>query len=214
MKGRRQPGSAFKTFVYLAALEAGLTPDSIVDDLPLSVAGWAPRNDNGAYMGPMPLRTALAKSVNTVAARLALKVGPVRVAAAARRLGIRSPLARDATISLGTSEVSLLELTGAYNVIANGGRTAEPYIVRRVRSTRGEELFTRASAPPAQVIAPAQVAAMNDMLGAALVDGTGRRAAIPPHVAAGKTGTLAGFPRRLVRRLHRVSDCRHLGRQR
>lgn len=193
VKGRRQPGSAFKPFVYLAALEAGYTPDTIVDDLPLSISGWAPRNDNGAYMGPMSLRTALSKSVNTVAARLTLKVGPSRVAAAAKRLGIRSPLARDATISLGTSEVSLLELTGAYNVIANGGRTAEPYVVRRVRSAKGEVLFTRPAAPPVQLIAPAQVAAMNDMLGAALSDGTGRRAAIPPYAAAGKTGTSQGF---------------------
>ncbi len=193
VKGRRQPGSAFKPFVYLAALEAGYTPDSIVEDLPLSIAGWAPRNDNGQYQGPMAMRTALAKSVNTVAARLTLKVGPARVANTARRLGIRSPLAKDATISLGTSDVSLLELTGAYNVIANGGRTAEPYVIARVRSTRGEDLFVRAPAPFAQLIAPPLVASMNDMLGTALSEGTGRRAAIPPYPAAGKTGTSQGF---------------------
>lgn len=193
VKGRRQPGSAFKPFVYLAALEAGYTPDSVVDDVPLNVSGWAPRNDNGEYMGPMALRTALAKSVNTVAARLTLKVGPARVAGAARRLGIRAPLAKDATISLGTSEVSLLELTGAYNVIANGGRAAEPYVVRRVRSAKGEVLFARPAGAPVQLVAPAEVAAMNDMLGAALSDGTGRRAAIPPYAAAGKTGTSQGF---------------------
>lgn len=193
VKSLRQPGSAFKPFVYLAALEAGYTPDSMVDDLPLSISGWAPRNDNGSYLGPISLRTALARSVNTVAARLALKVGPGRVVQTAKRLGIRSPLAKDATISLGTSEVSLLELTGAYNVIANGGRAAEPYIVRRVSSANGEELFVRPAPPFAQMIAPAQVAAMNDMLGAALSDGTGRRAALPPHAAAGKTGTSQGF---------------------
>jgi penicillin-binding protein 1A len=193
VRSLRQPGSAFKPFVYLAALEAGYTPDSLVDDLPLSIAGWAPRNDNGEYLGPTPLRTALAKSVNTVAARLALKVGPARVTGTAKRLGIRSPLAKDATISLGTSEVSLLELTGAYNVIANGGRAAEPYVIRRVRSAKGEMLFAHPESPWAQLIAPAQVAAMNDMLGTALSDGTGRRAAIPPHAAAGKTGTTQGF---------------------
>jgi len=192
VKAMRQPGSAFKPFVYLAALEAGYTPDSLVDDLPLSVSGWAPRNDNGAYLGPLSLRTALAKSVNTVAARLTLKVGPARVAHVAKRLGIRSGLAKDATISLGTSEVSLLELTGAYNVIANGGRAAEPYVIRRVTSARGEVLLAHA-ATTAQLIAPAQIVAMNDMLGTALSDGTGRRAAIPPHVAAGKTGTSQGF---------------------
>ena len=91
VKAARQPGSAFKPFVYLAALEAGYTPDSVVEDLPVSVGGWAPRNDNGEYLGQMPMRTALAKSVNAVAARLTLQVGPARVAQAAKRLGIRSP---------------------------------------------------------------------------------------------------------------------------
>jgi penicillin-binding protein 1A len=193
VKAQRQPGSTFKPFVYLAALEAGYTPDRIVEDLPLSVAGWAPRNDNGEYLGRMPLRTALAKSVNSVAARLTLELGPARVAQTARRLGINSPLAKDATIGLGTSEVSLLELTGAYNVIANGGHAAEPYVIRRVRSAKGEVLFTHTAKAPQQIVAPAQVAGMNDMLGTALSDGTGRRAAIPPHAAAGKTGTSQGF---------------------
>ena len=193
VKAARQPGSAFKPFVYLAALEAGYTPDSIVEDLPLTIGGWAPRNDNGEYLGQMPMRTALAKSVNAVAARLTLQVGPARVVQAAKRLGIRSPLAKDATISLGTSEVSLLELTGAYNVLANGGRFAEPYVVRQVRSLKGDVLFARQGPPAAQVVAPAQVIAMNDMLNGALVSGTGKRAAIPVHAAAGKTGTTQSF---------------------
>ncbi|MTD95149.1 PBP1A family penicillin-binding protein [Hyphomicrobium sp. xq] len=192
-KAMRQPGSAFKPFVYLAALEAGYTPDSVVEDLPLSVGGWAPRNDNGEYLGPMPLRTALAKSVNTVAARLTVQVGPARVAHVAKRLGIRSPLAKDATLSLGTSEVSLLELTGAYNVIANGGRAVEPYAVRRVRTFAGDVLFARQAPVAAQVLAPEKVVAINDMLSTALNEGTGRRAAIPMHAAAGKTGTSQGF---------------------
>jgi penicillin-binding protein 1A len=189
----RQPGSAFKPFVYLAALEAGYRPDSVVEDLPISIGGWAPRNDNGEYLGQMPMRTALAKSVNAVAARLTMQVGPKRVVQAAQRLGIRSPLAKDATISLGTSEVTLLELTGAYNVLANNGRFAEPYVVRQVRSLRGEVLFTRQAPPATQVVAPAQVTAMNDMLNGALVSGTGKRAAIPLHAAAGKTGTTQSF---------------------
>jgi penicillin-binding protein 1A len=193
VKARRQPGSAFKPFVYLAALEAGYTPDSIVDDVPVSVGGWAPRNDNGTYLGPLPLRTALAKSVNSVAAQLTLKVGPARVARIARRLGVNSSLATDATLGLGTSEVTLLELTGAYNVLANGGRAARPYVVRSVKSLSGEVLFARRAPAAAQAVAPAHVSAMNDMLSAALSDGTGRRAAIPPHAAAGKTGTSQGF---------------------
>ncbi len=193
VKAQRQPGSAFKPFVYLAALEAGLTPDSIVQDLPLSVGGWAPRNDNGEYQGAMTLRSALAHSVNTVAVRLALKVGPARVAATARRLGIRSPLGKDASLALGTSEVSLLELTGAYDVLANGGRAIEPYVVRRVFARSGEVLYVRKAPQPVQAVALAQVGAMNEMLNGALVSGTGHRAALPEHPAAGKTGTSQGF---------------------
>jgi penicillin-binding protein 1A len=192
-KARRQPGSAFKPFVYLAALEEGLTADSVVEDLPLSVGGWAPRNDNGEYQGAMTLRTALSRSVNTVAVRLALKVGPTRVAAAARRLGIKSALGADASLALGTSEVSLVELTGAYNVLANGGRTAEPHVLRRVLTRSGKVLYSRKAPPAKQAVALAHVGAMNEMLNAALISGTGRRAALPRHPAAGKTGTTQSF---------------------
>jgi len=193
VKAMRQPGSAFKPFVYLAALEAGYTPDTLVNDIPVKIGSWTPRNDNGEYLGEMPLRMALAKSVNSVAARLTAEVGPARVAKLARRLGIRAPLAKDATIALGTSEVSLLELTGAYNVIANGGQVAEPYIIRQVRGLNGKVLFARNAPAPAQVIAPAHTLAMHDMLSTALRDGTGRRAALPSETAAGKTGTSQGF---------------------
>lgn len=193
VKSYRQPGSAFKPFVYLAALEAGLTPDTIVEDLPLSVGGWAPRNDNGQYQGAMTLRSALARSVNTVAVRLALKVGPARVAATAHRLGIKSSLGKDASLALGTSEVSLLELTGAYNVLANGGRAVEPHVVRRVFTRSGKVLYVRRAPRSRRIVAPARVGAMNAMLNAALVHGTGRRAALARHPAAGKTGTSQNF---------------------
>lgn len=192
-KAMRQPGSAFKPFVYLAALEAGYTPDTLVNDIPVKIGSWTPRNDNGEYLGEMPLRMALAKSVNSVAARLTAEVGPARVASLAKRLGIRTPLAKDATIALGTSEVSLLELTGAYNVIANGGQAAEPYVIRQVRGLNGKVLFARNTPAPRQLIAPAHTLAMHDMLSTALRDGTGRRAALPSETAAGKTGTSQGF---------------------
>lgn len=192
-KAMRQPGSAFKPFVYLAALEAGYTPDTLVNDIPVKIGSWTPRNDNGEYLGEMPLRMALAKSVNSVAARLTAEVGPARVASLAKRLGIRAPLAKDATIALGTSEVSLLELTGAYNVIANGGQAAEPYVIRQVRGLNGKVLFARNVPAPRQLIAPAHTLAMHDMLSTALRDGTGRRAALPSETAAGKTGTSQGF---------------------
>lgn len=190
---RRQPGSAFKPFVYLAALQAGYTPDSVVEDLPISVSGWAPRNDNGEYRGKMTMRNALAKSVNSVSVRLTLKVGPKRVADIAHRLGIQSPLRKDASIALGTSEVSLLELTGAYNVLANAGRTAEPYVIRRIYTRTGTMLYARKPPQALQIVASMHVGAMNEMLNAAMVWGTGHRAALPQHPAAGKTGTSQGY---------------------
>ena len=193
VKARRQPGSAFKPFVYLAALEAGLTPQSIVQDLPITVGGWAPRNHSGEYRGAMTLRTALARSVNSVAVRLALKVGPAKVAAVARRLGITSPLGRDASLALGTSDVSLLELTGAYGVLANGGYAAEPHVLRRVLTRSGRILYERKRQAPEAIVAADDVGAMNEMLNAALVTGTGKRAALTDHPAAGKTGTSQGF---------------------
>ncbi len=192
VRARRQPGSAFKPFVYIAALEAGYTPDSMVEDLPVSISGWAPRNDNGEYQGTMTMRAALSRSVNAVAVRLALKLGPSRVAAAARRLGIQSPLRMDASLALGTSEVTLLELAGAYDVFANGGRAVQPYVLRRVVARSGTVLYAHAPQPPVQAVAAPQVAAMTDMLNATLTSGTGRRAALP-FAAAAKTGTSQGF---------------------
>ena len=192
-KARRQPGSAFKPFVYLAALEAGLTPDSITYDLPLSIDGWAPRNDNGQFIGEITLRRALAQSVNTVAVRLNQQVGHGRAIAVARRLGIKSDLREGPSLALGTSEVSLLELTGAYGVFGNGGIGIEPHAIRRVRMSSGRVLFARDMPKSDQIIDPVNVGAMNDMLNAALVAGTGKRAAIANHPAAGKTGTTQDF---------------------
>jgi penicillin-binding protein 1A len=189
----RQPGSAFKPFVYLAALEAGWRPDSVVEDLPIMVGGWAPRNDNGEYQGRMTMQSALARSINSVAVRLAVDMGPARVATTAKRLGIKSPLAKDASLALGTSEVTLLELTAAYDALANGGRAVEPYIVRRVRTLKGDVLFAHQFPAARQTVALANVGAMNTMLNAALNNGTGRRAVLPEHPAAGKTGTTQSF---------------------
>lgn len=193
VRARRQPGSAFKPVVYLAALEAGYTPDTLVVDLPLTIGRWSPRNDGGQYKGAVTMRDALAHSLNSVAVRLLLDVGAGRVAATARRLGIRSPLRKDASLALGTSEVSLLELVGAYGTLANGGGTREPYVIRRVRTSTGETLFERKATEPRASVAPQHVAAMADMLGATVASGTGRRAAVPGHATAGKTGTSQEF---------------------
>jgi len=193
LKARRQPGSAFKMFVYLAALERGLTPDSIVDDLPLLGAGWSPRNEGAGYHGAVSLRAALAHSMNAAAARLNLTVGSAKTAAAAHRLGIRSELRQDPSLALGTSEVTLLELTAAYGVLAHGGRTLEPYLIRRVRAASGQVLFEHKGEPDRQLVAAATAGALTDMLSGVVSNGTGRRAALADHACAGKTGTSQDF---------------------
>ncbi|MBN9280317.1 MAG: PBP1A family penicillin-binding protein, partial [Hyphomicrobium sp.] len=189
IRARRQPGSAFKPVLYLAAIEAGLTPESTVQDRPITIGSWSPRNDSGSYAGAMTLRRALAHSVNTVAVILQRDIGTERVVAMARRLGITSTLRADASLALGTSEVTLLELTGAYGALANGGVNLSPHVIRRVRTDRGMVLHARGKAPPLVAAASAHVGKVNDMLHTAMVAGTGRRAVLAGHDAAGKTGT-------------------------
>src|SRR6187401_3517871 len=140
---KRQPGSAFKPFVYLTALERGLTPDTVRDDKPISVKGWRPENYGHEYFGPVPLSKALALSLNTVSVRLTLEFGPTAVMRTAHRLGIASKLEPNASISLGTSEVSVLELVGAYATFANGGMAVAPHVVERVRTAGGKLLYQR-----------------------------------------------------------------------
>ena len=193
VKALRQPGSAFKPILYLSAIESGYTPDSLVYDTPLTIDGWTPRNDNGKYAGAVTLRHALAQSINSVAVRLYAGLGASAVISTARRLGITTVLRQDPSLSLGTSEVGLMELTGAYGVLANGGRAVEPHCIRRVRMSSGRVLFARDAQSDIQAVAPAHVAAMNDMLRAGMTWGTGRRAAIPGHMAGGKTGTTQDF---------------------
>ncbi len=193
VKSRRQPGSAFKPFVYLAAVENGLGPDSIVLDEPVEIGGWSPRNEDGRYRGATTLRQALAHSINTVAVRLLHEVGVERVTLVARRLGIATKLRPDASMALGTSEVGVLELTSAYAVLAAGGLAVEPHALRRILTSDGEVLFERTDARPRMVVAPDTVGVMNTLMNGVLVSGTGRRAAFPRHQAAGKTGTTQDF---------------------
>jgi penicillin-binding protein 1A len=191
VKARRQPGSAFKPFVYLAALEAGLTPDTIRSDRPMLINGWMPRNYSGNYEGKMRLSRALARSVNTIAVGLAREVGAARVTATARRLGISSPLHKNPSIALGTVDVTLLELTAAYAPFMNGGFGVIPHIITRVRTIDGTVIYHRSGSGPGRVVAPRQVRQMNTMLRAVVTGGTGRRARIG-RPAAGKTGTSQG----------------------
>jgi penicillin-binding protein 1A len=193
LKARRQPGSAFKPFVYLAALESGLGPDSIVQDLPLLGSGWSPRNEGAGYRGAVSLREALAHSMNAAAVRLYLTVGGARTVAAAHRLGIHSELRQNASLALGTSEVTLLELTGAYGVLARGGRTLEPQLIRRVRTASGKVLFEARAESGKIAVAAATAGTLTDMLVSVVGSGTGRRAALADRACAGKTGTSQDF---------------------
>ena len=193
LRARRQPGSAFKPFVYLVALEAGLTPDSVVQDLPILGKGWSPSNDDGRYRGAVTLREALARSINTVAVRLNMSNGPRKTVEAAQRLGVRSELRPDASLALGTSEVTLLELTAGYGAFASGGKLIEPHIVKRVRTSSGRVLYQRPVPVAKMVVAERHVGALNDMLNSSLISGTGKRAALPLHPASGKTGTTQEF---------------------
>ena len=187
--GHRQPGSAFKPFVYLTALERGLTPDTVRDDAPIAVRGWKPENYSREYYGPVTLTTALANSLNTVSVRLTLEVGAQNVATTARRLGIASKLEPNASLALGTSEVTPLELVGAYAPFANGGIGVIPHVIERVRESGGKILYARAVSGSSRVVAPEHVGMMNKMLAETLLTGTARRASIPGWPAAGKTGT-------------------------
>ena len=190
---KRQPGSAFKPFVYLTAIEAGLTPDTIRQDAPLDVKGWKPENYTHEYFGAVTLTQALSMSLNTVAVRLGLEVGPKNVVRTAHRLGIASKLDGNASIALGTSEVSLTELVGAYAPFANGGGAVTPRVVRKIRTVAGKVLYARQTEPLGQVVDSRSVAMMNAMMQETLLSGTARKAELPGWQAAGKTGTSQDF---------------------
>ncbi len=190
---KRQPGSSFKPFVYLAALEKGLTPDTVREDAPISVKGWNPENYSREYFGPVTLTKALSLSLNTVAVRLGLEVGPKTVAAVAHRLGITSELEPNATISLGTSAVTPLEMASAYAAFANGGIGVQPHVIAKVRTANGKLLYARRNASFGRVIDPQYVSMMNDMMQETLLTGTARKAELPGWQAAGKTGTSQDF---------------------
>jgi len=191
---RRQPGSAFKPFVYLAALERGLTPDAVRDDAPVNIKGWTPENYDRGYRGPVTLREALALSLNTVAVKLNMEVGPKAVVQTAQRLGIASPLQANGSLALGTSEVTPLELVSAYAPFANGGIGVIPYAISQVKTTDGKVIYRRpAKGGLGRVIDPGMVAMMNDMMHHTFVIGTAKKGEIPGWEAAGKTGTSQDF---------------------
>jgi penicillin-binding protein 1A len=187
---KRQPGSSFKPFVYAAALEKGLTPFSVFNDAPIRIGDWTPENYEKKYNGEVTLATALAKSLNTVAAQLVMYDGPDQVIKLAHRLGIESELQPNASIALGTSEVSLTELTGAYAAFMNGGYKATPHVIRRVTTADGSKvLYENTYDNPPRVLSEAIAANMNTMMMGVINQGTGKSAKLSGWQAAGKTGT-------------------------
>src|SRR5215470_4730704 len=184
----RQPGSAFKAFVFLAGFEHGMTPDDQMFDGPISVGGWKPGNYENDYQGEVTLREAFAKSLNSVAVQVSERVGRKNVIEAARRLGITSDLTTGPSIALGSSGVSLLELTGAYATFDNNGYGVWPRGIEQISDRNGGVLYQRAGAGPGLLVQPQQVYDMVDLMGGVIDHGTGKGARLG-RPAAGKTGT-------------------------
>ena len=187
----RQTGSAFKPVVYAAALAAGAHPLEVVEDRPITLGNWSPRNYGGGHLGPVTLTEALAQSVNTVAVRLSEGVGRARVEATARALGMSSALAPGPAMALGTSEATLLEMTGIYAGLADAGRRVEPYGIRSaVLRGEAEALMRHDPGPRVQAVPQAAARELSWMMEQVIRGGTGRRAALPDgRPVAGKTGT-------------------------
>ncbi len=184
----RQPGSAFKLFVYLAALEAGYTTESMVKDQPVEINGWSPRNSNGRYSGEINLRTAFAYSINTVAAQIGEEVGTSAIADMARRFGITTPLNTHPSMVLGTADVRLIDLTRAYASVAAKGAAITPYGIIKVTTDKGQVIYRHQADLSRTLVPPYVAAGMTDLLQTAVNTGTGKAAQIGRPVA-GKTGT-------------------------
>jgi penicillin-binding protein 1A len=189
VQAMRQPGSAFKPIVYLTAMEQGMTPDTVMRDSPIVFGDWQPQNYGGHYVGPVTLRNALAMSINTVAVKVSERAGRFRVIDLAHKLGIRSELTPTPSVALGTSELTLLELTDAYAVFANGGAAVKPYGILEIRDGTGHVLYRQPATRPVAVADSWAVGAVNDMLAGVLRYGTGTAARLADRPAAGKTGT-------------------------
>ncbi len=189
----RQPGSAFKPFVYLTALEHGHSADDMVNDGPVDIHGWKPTDYEGHFKGRMPLIDAFAESSNSVAAQLTAEVGPREVARTARRLGIVSPLMEVSSLALGTSGVTPLELTGAYAPFANGGNGVTPFGVLRIKTRSGKVLYENKASSAGAVMSAQDDMQMTRLMSEVTATGTGKAARLEDRPTAGKTGTTQDF---------------------
>jgi len=184
----RQPGSAFKLFVYLAALESGMKPTDTIVDEPVTIDGWSPRNSTRTNLGPVTLREAFSRSINTISAKIGLQLGFPTIADMARRFGITTPISTFPSMVLGTSDVRLIEMTRAFASVGNKGVAVTPYAIRKVVTADGRMLYNHENEEGRVLVAPWVAAEMTDLLQSAVLSGTGRAAQIDRPVA-GKTGT-------------------------
>ena len=193
LQARRQPGSAFKPFVYAAALEDGISPYDVRIDQPVTIDEWSPKNFTRAYMGPVTVSEALTDSLNTVAAILAQEATVESVIGVARRFGISADLQPFPSIALGSQEVTLWDLTRAYGPFMTGGRRVDPYLIETIETTRGDVVYERPDYDPAQVYDRELAETMTAMLAQVIRSGTGSAATIGGWPVAGKTGTSQSF---------------------
>jgi len=184
----RQPGSAWKLFVYMAALESGYTTEDIVVDEPVTIAGWTPRNSGDRYAGAITLRTAFAYSKNTIAAQIGNELGYGTIANMARRFGISTPIRTTPSMVLGSSEVRVIDMTRAFAGVSQGGIAVEPYGIAKVTTIDGEVLYEKKRTQATELVPDYVAAGITDLLQTAVNTGTGRAAQIGRPVA-GKTGT-------------------------
>ncbi len=187
-QAKRQPGSAFKLFVYLAGLENGFSPEDLMIDSKINVNGWSPKNYKDKYLGEVSVKDAFSKSINTVAVKISENIGREKVIKMAKSMGINSPILNSPSLALGTSEVNLLELTAAYDVLANNGNGIFVHGIRSIENTDGKNLFTRKIQGPGRILKPKTVGTMTKMMEETIKSGTGKKAKIN-RPAAGKTGT-------------------------
>lgn len=193
VQARRQPGSAFKPFVYLAALDAGYRADAVVLDAPFSVGKWAPDNYESKFYGDVTFREALARSLNSAAVRVQETVGRQAVRRTVRAMGWRGDLNAGPALALGVDAVSPLDLAGVYAPFANGGFRVEPHAITRIETVDGDLVYQRAGAYVGEASSHAAITEMNSMLEGVVEWGTGRAAAVPGYRAAGKTGTTQDY---------------------
>ncbi len=187
-QAKRQPGSAFKLFVYLAGIEDGFSPEDLMVDSKININGWSPKNYKDSYIGEVSVQDAFSKSINTVAVKISENIGRDKVIQMVRNMGINSPILNTPSLALGTSEVNLLELTAAYDVLANNGNGVFVHGIRSIENTDGKNLFTRKIQGPGKILDASTVRTMTKMMEETIKTGTGKKAKIN-RPAAGKTGT-------------------------